>query len=63
MPYENFEYMQMPIKLLSQSFTKQYDLWQKAKDGFDNIGIRKCIYGLPQAGILANQLIKKSLAN
>ena len=39
----------------------EYDLKKHAKDGFVYVEIRKAIYGLPQAGILANKLLKKRL--
>ncbi len=62
MPMKHFEYMWMPIKLILKSFIDKYDLWHKTKDGFVYMEIRKGMYRL-HAGILANQLLKKRLAN
>ena len=42
--------------------THKYQLREKEKNGFIYVEIRKAIYGLPQAGVLANKLLKKSLA-
>jgi len=39
----------------------QYDLNNKAKNGHVYVEIRKAIYGLPQAGTLANKLLKERL--
>jgi len=40
---------------------KQYNLGEKAKNGFVYLELRNAIYGLPQAGSLANKLIKEWL--
>ena len=40
----------------------QYNLTQKAKGGFVYCEVQKGIYAPPQAGILANTLLKKRLA-
>ena len=39
-----------------------YDLTTKVKNGYVYIEIQKGMYGLPQAGILANKLLKQRLA-
>jgi hypothetical protein len=39
-----------------------YDLKRKAKNGFVYMEIQQGMYGLPQAGILVNKLLKKRLA-
>ncbi|KAL7466426.1 hypothetical protein ACHAXS_006719, partial [Conticribra weissflogii] len=59
-PIEHFEYMQIPNKLI-QTFIDKYNLQRKTIDGFVYMKIRKGIYGLPQAGILVKQLLKKIL--
>ncbi len=51
----------MPIKLIPQSFVEEFDLQCKTKDRFVYMEIRYSMYGLPQVGILANQLLKKRL--
>ncbi len=53
------EYMQMPIKRIPQWFIDMYNIQYKTKYGFVYMVIRKGMYGLPQAGILANQFLKK----
>ena len=39
-----------------------YNLTAKVKNGFVYIEIQKGMHGLPQAGILANKLLKRRLA-
>ena len=41
---------------------QQYQLKVKEKKGFIYVDIRKAIYGISQAGALANKLLKKRLA-
>ena len=53
---DRFEYMKMPLSIFHQ-----YNLAQHALNGFVYLEIRKAIYGLPQAGILANQLLRQRL--
>ncbi len=59
---DRFEYMKMPIALLPADIIEHYKLLEKAIDGYMYMEIRKGMYGLPQAGILANKLLKKRLA-
>ena len=40
----------------------EYNLQNLVVDGWIYVEIRKGMYGLPQAGILANKLLKKRLA-
>ena len=60
-PLVRYEYMKMPITLFPEHTIRQYDLKKHAKDGYVYVEMRKAIYGLPQAGILANQLLKQRL--
>jgi hypothetical protein len=60
-PMERFEYMRMPIRLIPPDFLDKYELHDKIYNGFLYMEIRKGMYGLPQAGILANQLLRKRL--
>jgi hypothetical protein len=60
-PLDRFEYMKMPIDIFPQGIIDQYNLRQHVKNGFIYIEIRKAIYGLPQAGILANKLLRQRL--
>ena len=53
--------MRIPLKLLPDHTIKQYDLEKKALKGMVYVEMRRCVYGLPQAGALAN-LLKERLA-
>jgi hypothetical protein len=61
-PMYSFEYMHIPIKLIPQEISVQYNLLPLFSDGHVYIEVYKGIYGLPQAGILANQLLARRLA-
>jgi hypothetical protein len=61
-PLDRYEYMRMPLDLFPDNIVNHYDLKRKAKNGFVYMEIRRGMYGLPQAGILANKLLKKRLA-
>ncbi len=61
-PLDQYEYMKMPLRLMLEDIIKHYGLREKAVDGYVYMGIWKGIYGLPQAGILANKLLKLRLA-
>ena len=52
----------MPLHLIPEHAIQQYGLQDKAKNGYIYMEIRKVIYGLPQAGILANKFLKERLA-
>ena len=60
-PLEWYEYMQMPINLIPQEFIDLYNLGSKVKNGYVYIEIQRGMYGLPQAGILASELLNKRL--
>jgi hypothetical protein len=61
-PMESFEYMCIPIKLIPQEIIDQYNLLSLVSDGHVYIEVQKGMYGLPQVGILANQLLARRLA-
>jgi hypothetical protein len=61
-PMDWYEYMKMPIALFPTDITEHYRLIEKVLNRYIYIEIRKCMYGLPQAGILANKLLKERLA-
>jgi hypothetical protein len=61
-PLDQFEYMKMPITLFPATIIAHYSLNEKVLNGYVYMEIRKGMYGLPQAGILANKLLKKRLA-
>eukprot|EP00804_Cyclotella_cryptica_P000699 CCRYP_000983-RA/>CCRYP_000983-RA protein AED:0.36 eAED:0.37 QI:0/0/0/1/1/1/5/0/509 len=56
------EYMKMPLALFPDHIRAQYNLDKHAIHGFVYLELRGAIYGLPQAGTLANKLLRKRLA-
>ena len=58
-PLDRFEYMKMPLTLFPPWTCKQYNLDTHAKNGFVYLKLRRAVWGLPQAGILANKLLRK----
>jgi hypothetical protein len=56
-PRDSFEYMRIPTKLIPQEIIDHYNLLPLVSDGHVYIEVQKGMYGLPQAGILANQLL------
>ena len=61
-PMKDYEYMRMPLKMFPDHVIKQYNLLEHAKDGYVYLEIRRAIYGLPQAGRMANEQLKRFLA-
>ena len=61
-PLDRYEYMRIPLSIFPEHVAQQYQLREKEKNGFIYMEIRKAIYGLPQAGVLVNKLLKKRLA-
>jgi hypothetical protein len=55
-PLGRFEYMVINLSSLPQETIDKYDLIELAQDGKVYIEIQKGMYGLPQQGILANEL-------
>jgi hypothetical protein len=60
-PLNHFEYMRMPISLFPSNLINHYQLNNKVLKDYVYMEIRKGMYGLPQASILANKLLKKRL--
>ena len=58
----NYEYMRFRLDLIPDEIRIQYNLDAIAVNGWVYVEIRKGMYGLPQAGILANKLLKQRLA-
>jgi hypothetical protein len=54
--------MVINLASLPQETIEKYDLNELAQDGKVYIEIQKGIYGLPQAGVLANELLQRNLA-
>ena len=60
-PMEEYEYMKMPLKMFPDHIKRQYNLMKHEKGGYVYLEIRRAIYGLPQAGRLANIQLKEFL--
>jgi hypothetical protein len=61
-PLGGFEYTVINLASLPQETIDKYDLNKLAQDRKVYIEIQKGMYGLPQAGILANELLQRNLA-
>jgi hypothetical protein len=61
-PLSRFEYMKMLLSCFSEEIVQKYNLNALAVDGWVYIETRKGMYGLEQAGLLANQLLQTRLA-
>jgi hypothetical protein len=58
-PLPEYKYMRIPVKLIPESIMIHYDLAKLVHNSFVIVEIRRGMYGLPQAGRLANdQLVK-----
>jgi hypothetical protein len=60
-PLPIYEYMRLPISILPLDIIEKYDLTRLSVNGWVYMEIRKGVYGLKQAGLLANQLLQKRL--
>jgi hypothetical protein len=56
------EYMKLTLSLIPQEIIDTYRMAEKVKNGQVYIQINKCMYGLTQAGRLANDLLVRCLA-
>jgi hypothetical protein len=62
-PMDRYEYMRLPISIIPEEIINLYNLRDIVDDnGWVHIEIRKGMYGLPQAGILANKLLQQRLS-
>jgi hypothetical protein len=61
-PMQRFEYMRIPVSDIPPSIMAQYHLLPLVHKGTVLVEIRKGMYGLPQAGIIANTRLIKHLA-
>jgi hypothetical protein len=60
-PMDSPEFMRIPIALVPEEIIKEYDLHSFVHNDYVYVRIDKGMYGLPQAGILANKLLEKRL--
>jgi hypothetical protein len=61
MPPKDFAYMRIPISLIPDESMQMYKLKPLVKKGNVYVRIEKGMYGLPQAGIIANKRLTKFL--
>jgi hypothetical protein len=61
-PLPWFDYMKMLLSRFPEEIVQKYNLNALAVDGWVYIEIQKGMYGLKQAGLLANQLLQTRLA-
>jgi hypothetical protein len=61
-PLGRFKYMVINLSSLPQETIDKYNLIELAQDGNVCIEVQKGMYGLPQAGTLANKLLHRNLA-
>jgi hypothetical protein len=59
---EYFKYMKIPLALFPAWTVEQYNLRTLALDGWVHIEMGQAVWGLPQAGILANKRLHRKLA-
>jgi hypothetical protein len=58
-PMKEYEYIQIRLKLIPDKIIHQYNLRELVDDqGWVYVEIQICMYGLPQASILVNKLLK-----
>jgi hypothetical protein len=61
-PMARYKYMQLRIADMPEDVIKHYNLRDRATpDGYGHCEIQKGMYGLPQAGIIAQQLLEECL--
>ena len=51
---DKYEYMKLPLEIIPEEITQQYNLRNLVHNGFVYMEIQKSIYGIPQAGKFAN---------
>eukprot|EP00804_Cyclotella_cryptica_P016746 CCRYP_002051-RA/>CCRYP_002051-RA protein AED:0.35 eAED:0.35 QI:0/0/0/0.66/1/1/3/0/318 len=61
MPMERPEYMRLKLADISATIIDLYHLRDIAQDGYIFVRIQKGMYGLPQAGIIAQRLLEQRL--
>ena len=61
-PLDRYEYIRIPLAFIPQAIIDLYNLNNISVNGYVYAEVRKGMYGLPQAGILANLLLQEKLA-
>ena len=61
-PMTRYQYFRLKLELLPEDIIKEYDLKNKVDEkGNVHCEVRRGMYGLPQAGIIAQELLEKRL--
>jgi hypothetical protein len=58
-PLTGYEYMRLPLSIILDEIIIKYNLWAIYVGGWVYLEIHKGMYGLKQAGLLANQLLQQ----
>ena len=61
-PMNRYEDMNLPLDIIPEEIIQKYNLRNLAHKGFVYMETRKGVYGLPQAGKIANDKLKLHLA-
>ena len=61
-PLDRYEYMRIPCAMLPDDIMDHYNLHQLVHNGYVYCEIRRGMYGLPQAGRIANEQLQRFLA-
>ena len=61
-PMKKFQYMRIPLKYFTDEIRQEYNIMDIADNGYVYIEIRKGMYGLKEAGILAFNYVIENLA-
>ena len=56
---EYYEYMKIPLALFPRWIIQQYELERHMHNGYIYLELIRAVWGLPQAGILANKRLKQ----
>ena len=61
-PMDQSKYMRLKLRNLPEREVQHYNLAEKTtRDGYVYVDIKRGVYGLPQAGLIAQQLLEKRL--
>jgi hypothetical protein len=60
-PMSEFEYIRIPVTTIPDAIMNEYNLWDKIYNGAIYAEVRKGMYGLPQAGKIANDRLVNHL--
>ncbi len=62
LPPSRYEYIRISTKMISDEIMKRYQLYGLQRSCFEYFEIRRCMYGLPQAGRLSQIRLIEHLA-